>query len=63
MMHAQAHCHDKATNHQLPIAAAFRISQIVSVEEFSSLTQNLMQIHCSTCSVIVNVMATQYTFT
>ena len=23
--------------------------------------QNLMQIHCSTCSVILNVMATQYT--
>ena len=27
----------------------------------SSLMQNLMQIHCSTCSVILNVTATQYT--
>ena len=26
-----------------------------------NLTQNLMQIHCTTCSVILNVMATQYT--
>ena len=30
-------------------------------EECSSLTQNLMQICCSTRSVILNVMATQYT--
>ena len=40
---------------------AFWIIGIVSTEEFSSLMQNLMQIHCSTCSVILNVTATQYT--
>ena len=40
---------------------ACRIIWIVSVEKCSSLMQNLMQIHCSTCSVILNVMATQYT--
>ena len=34
---------------------------IVSAEECSSLMQNLMQISCSTCSVILNVMATQCT--
>ena len=34
---------------------------IVSVEECSSFTQNWMQICCSTYSVILNVMATQYT--
>ena len=54
-------CHDEASNHQWPVAAAFWIIWIVSVEECSSLTQNLMQIHCSTCSVILNAMATQYT--
>ena len=41
-------------HHQLPIAAAFWIIWIVSMEECSSLMQNLMQsllqIHCSTCS-------------
>ena len=40
----------------------FWIIQIVSAEECSSLTQNLMQIHCSTHSVILNVMVTQYTY-
>ena len=40
---------------------AFWIIQIVSMEECSSLTQNLMQIHCSVHSGILNVMATQYT--
>ena len=40
---------------------AFWIIQIVSMEECSSLTQNLTQIPCSPCSVILNVMATQYT--
>ena len=54
-------CCDEAANHQLPIAAAFWIISIVSVEECSSLMQNLMQSHCSTCLVILNVMATQYT--
>ena len=57
----RAQCHDEAANHLLPIAAAFWIIQIISMEECSSLTQNLLQIHCSTCSVILNVMATQYT--
>ena len=60
-MHKQAHCCDEAANHRLPIAVAFWIIQMVSMEECSSLTQNLMQIHCSTHSVILNVMATQYT--
>ena len=39
---------------------AFWIIQIVSAEECSSLMQNMMQIHCWTHSVILNVMATQY---
>ena len=60
-MHERAHCPDEAANHQLPIAAAFWIIWIVSAEECLSVTQNLMQICCSTRSVILNVMATQYT--
>ena len=40
---------------------AFWIIQIVSMEEGSSLMQNLLQIHCSTYLVILNAMATQYT--
>ena len=40
---------------------AFWIIRTVSTEECSSLIQNLMQIHCSTCSVILNAMDTQYT--
>ena len=61
-MHEQVYHHDdKAANHQLPIALTFWIIQIVSVEECSSLTQNLMQICYSTCSVILNATATQYT--
>ena len=61
VMHEQAHCHDEAANHQLPVAAGFWIIPIDSLEEFSSLMQNLMQIPCSTCWVILNEMATQYT--
>ena len=61
MIYEQACCCDEAANHQLPIAAAFWIIQIVSKEECSSLTQNLMQIRCSTHSVILNAMATQHT--
>ena len=61
VMHEQACCHDEAANHHLPIIVAFWIIQIVSMEECSSLTQNLMQICCSTHSVILNAMATQYT--
>ena len=40
---------------------AFWIIWMVSAEESSILTQNWMQICCSTCSVILNVMATQCT--
>ena len=40
---------------------SFWIIPIASMEERSSLTQNLMQIHCSTCSVISNAMTTQFT--
>ena len=39
---------------------AFWITLIGSTYECSSLTQNSMQICCSTCSVILNLMATQY---
>ena len=60
-LHEQAHCCDEVANHQLPIAVAFSIIQIVSTEECSSLRQNLMHIYCTTSSVILNVMATQYT--
>ena len=62
MMHEQECGHDEAVNHQLPVAAAFWIIQIVSAEECSNLMQNLMQIPCSTLSVILNVMATQSTW-
>ena len=61
MMHERTRCPDEAANHQLPIAVAFWIIQTVFVEECSSLTQNMMQSHCSTCSIILNVIATQYT--
>ena len=37
---------------QLSVGVAFWMSQVVSTEECSSLKQNLMQIHCSSCSVI-----------
>ena len=49
---------------QSPVAlfAAFWIIWIVSTEECSSLTQNLMQICCYTRSVILNVTATQYSY-
>ena len=60
VMHEWEHCCDGAADHQLPITVAFWITWIVSAEECSSLTQNLMQIYCSTHSVIVNVTATQY---
>ena len=61
VMHEQTSCHDEASDHRLPIAVAFWIIQIVSMEERSSLKQNLMQICCLTGSVILNVTATQYT--
>ena len=37
-------CCDEAANHQLPLAAGFWIIWIVSMEECSSLMQNLVQI-------------------
>ena len=60
MMQEWVCCYDEAGIHQLPIAVDFWIIQIVSAEEYASLTQNLMQIRCSTLLVILNVMATQY---
>ena len=51
----------QSCHHQLPIAAAFWVIQIVAIEECFSLTQDLMQIYCSVHSVILNVRATQYT--
>ena len=57
----EARCHDEAAIHQLVIAAAFWIIWVVSMEECSRLTQNPMQICYSTSSVILKVMATQYT--
>ena len=61
VMHEWVHCRDEAANHQLPIAAALWIIWIVSVEEYSSLMQSLMQIHHSTRSAILDATATQYT--
>ena len=54
-------CDDEVASHQFSMAVALWIIWIVSVEECSSLMQNLMQICCSTCSVILNAMATQDT--
>ena len=54
-------CHDEAANYQLPTAVAFWIIRTVSVEERSSLMQNLIQICCSTGSVVLNSKATQHT--
>ena len=61
MMHEWTDSYDEGVNNQLPIAVDFRIIWIVSMEESSTLTQNLMQTCCSPCSVILNVTATQYT--
>ena len=61
-MYLWAYCCDEAANHQLPIAVTFWITWIVSGEECSSLMQNLMAIHCSTGSVLLNVTATLYTY-
>ena len=52
---------DEDAHYQLPIAMAFWIIWILSAEECSSLMQNMMWIHCSTHSFILNVRATQYT--
>ena len=61
VIHEWVHCCDEVANHQLPIAVAFWIIWIFSTEVCLSLMQNLMHIHCSTCSVILNAMATQHT--
>ena len=61
VMHEWVHCPYEAASHQWPIAVAFWIIRIISMKEWPSLTQNLMQIRCSTCSVILNETATQYT--
>ena len=61
MTHERVCCCDEAANHQLSIVADFWIIQIVYAEECSILMQNMMQTHCSTHSVIMNVMAAQYT--
>ena len=55
MLHKQAHCRDEGANHPLPIAAAFWIIWITSTDEYFSLMQNLIQIDCFTCAVILNV--------
>ena len=60
MMYKLVYCPDEAANHQLQIAVAFWIIQIVSTEDCLSLTQNLMQIPSCTCSVILNKMVPQY---
>ena len=57
----QERCHNEAAYHQLPGAVAFWIIRIVSAEEHSSLTQSLIQLCCSTHSVILNAATTQYT--
>ena len=61
VMHEQACCYDEAATLQLSIAEAFWAIWIVSMEECSSLMQNVMQIHFSICSVILNAKAPQYT--
>ena len=44
----RVHGGNEAANHQLPMAVAFWILQLVSVKKCSSLRQSLMQIQCST---------------
>ena len=53
------HCRDEAANHQLPKAVSFWIICIVSMEECSSLTQHLMQIHTFKCDGHAVHMLTQ----
>ena len=48
-------------SYQSPVAHSCGLLNHPNSEECSSLMKNLMQIHCSTHSVILNVMATQYT--
>ena len=61
MRYELARCLNEVANHQVSTAAAFCIIRIVSMEECSSLTQNLMQICCSAHSVILYATTTQYT--
>ena len=49
-IHDRVCCCDEAATHQFPIAMAFWIIWIVSTEECSCLTQNLIQICCFTQS-------------
>ena len=49
-----------AASHQLPIAEAFWTIWTVSAKEWWDLTQNLMQICCSTCWVMLIAMATPW---
>ena len=46
---------------QSPLAHSCSLLNQLNSEEFSSLGQNLMQMCCSSHSVILNVMVTQYT--
>ena len=48
---------------QSPVAhgCSFLNIRVVSAKKCSGLTQNLLQIHCSTHSVILDAVATQYT--
>ena len=50
-------------NCQSPVAHSCNLLNypVVSAGECSSLMQNLLQIHCSTHSIILNATATQYT--
>ena len=62
MLHERAHCFNEAASHQLPRAACDLLNHLNSFHRgMLSLTQNLMQICYSTCSVILNATATQYT--
>ena len=61
VMHERAHCHDEAANHQWPIA----LQSLNHLNSFCGgmfkLNAKFEQMHCSTHSVILNAMATQYT--
>ena len=61
-MYEQAHCHDNSC--QLPVTHSCGLMSHPNsfCGGMFSLTQNLMQICCSVCSVILNVTATQCSF-
>ena len=56
VMREEVHCHDEAATHQLPTASAFWIMWIVSMEECSSLTQNLQD----TRNIVHRTMTSQW---